>query len=171
MGYTLPANYELGAIAEKVAKDLELELQKDDNENLMVVMSGFANVPLNLMQFILGRGEVRESIMLLGELDQTLLHYTGGIIKEGNVCESLYVNNGKKVIGVTFGVPADCKGSLLVCDVVGSISLQELSDVESGQGGGVCIYDGRLPKPGPLKGTAQFRYFSNVYETINTLLK
>ena len=171
MKYILPVNYELGAVAEKVAKDLELEIQKDDNENLMKVMSTFANIPQNLMQFILDRGKVRESIMLLGERSDQLIHYTGGIAEEGNVRESLFVNNGKKVIGVTLGVPVEGKGSLLVCDVVGSIAIQELSGVESGHGGEVCIYDNRLPKPGPLKGTAQFSNCSKLYETINTLLK
>lgn len=169
--YLLPTNYELGAVAEKVANNLELELQPDHNENLMEVISGFAYVPLNLMLFVLNRGEVKESVIILGERDQALLHYTGGVTEFGKVRESLYVNNGKMVIGVTFGAPEDCRGSLLVCDVSGSIALQELSGVESGQGGGVCIYDQRLLKPAPLQGTAQFGDFSKAYKTINALLK
>ena len=167
MPYKLPANYELGTVAEKVAKDLGLELQEDGNENLMAVMSKFANVPRNIIQFIIERGDVKESVMILGERDQALLYYTGGISEVGKVCESLYVNNSKRVIGVTFGVPENNSGSLLVLDVVGSIALQELSDVESN---GAMCYDLRLPKPEPLKGIAQFRYFSKVYKTINTLL-
>ncbi|MEK6900402.1 MAG: hypothetical protein AABX05_04735, partial [Nanoarchaeota archaeon] len=108
---------------------------------------------------------------LLGKQEGALLHYTGGISLSGDVRESLHINNGKRVIGVTFGVPENNLGSLLAFDLAGSIALEELSGVEYVQGGDAVVYDQRLPKPGPFKGAAQFRDFSKVYKTINTLLR
>ena len=170
--YKLPTDYKLGAVAEKVALDLHLQLQEVDNDSPLEVMIEFANLPQNLVSFILGRGEVTNPLMLLGELEnKALLHYTGGISKAGNVCESLYVNNSKRVIGVTFGVPENYTGSLFVLDLAGSIALQKLSGAEPGHGGLVCVYHPELPKPEPLKGAAQFEDFSKVYETISRLLE
>ena len=151
--YKLPTDYKLGAVAEKVALNLHLRLNEEDNDGLITVMSRFAYVPINMMQFILDRRDVTNSLVLSGELEsKALLHYTGGMTKAGNACESLYVNNSKRVIGVTFGVPEKDLGSLLVLDIAGSVALQELSGVKEVYGGSAVVYDQRLPKPGPLKG-------------------
>mgnify|MGYP001611471925 FL=1 len=164
--YTLPANYKLGSIAEKVADDLGLELQEDYTP-LWKAMTTFANVPGNLLHFVIGQqGKAKEPLMLLGERDKSLIHYSGAMSEEGNVCESLYVNDLKRIIGVTFGIP-EGRGALTVLDIAGSIALQELSGVYAGG----MVYDLRLPKPEPFRGAAQFEDFSRVYKTINTLLK
>ena|SRR3989344_7869998 len=167
MKYTLPANYELGVIAERVASDLGLELYTGESLARISDFLSFTNncpfVPDNIISFTAKRGDLGEQVTLLGGQDKKLLRYNGGISGTKGVCEMLYVTNSVRVIGVMHGISSRGVGSLSVLDIAGYEALQEL--------GGEVTLDSMLPKPRPFEGIAQFRSFSEVYKTIGSLLK
>lgn len=176
MTLSIPETYRLYQIAQSIAQRMNLDLVPAvgrDKELYSAVLS-FANSTDHLRRCALDRGRCENEIVLIAERGiENLIHYSGALsTSRGKPIETLYTNNSRKRISITWGYPEDT-GVLEVADIRGSIAIQQLSGVERGMGGrSSVIYNSEAPQPRSYSGVAQFRAddWDKLYHTIETLL-
>jgi hypothetical protein len=176
MSQNIPESYRLHKIAETVARRIGVDLTEPQGRDrtLYDAVMSFGNPTDHLIQLTIRRGEVNTEVILAGEQNQCLIHYSGATSKSsGKPIETIYATDSKRVIAVTWGYPEDV-GVLEVCDVKGSVALQELSGVTKDfHGRPGVVFNMLAPKPQSYFGIAQFRDgdFDKLHRTIETLLE
>ncbi len=176
MSQNIPESYRLNKIAETVARRIGVNLAEPQGRDrtLFDAVISFGNPTDHLIQLAFSRGEVDSEVILAGEQNGALIHYSGAIYKStGEPVETVYATDSRRVIAITWGYPKDV-GVLEVCDVKGSIALQELSGVTIEMGGRAgVVFNMLAPKPQSYIGIAQFQDgdFDKLHRTIETLLE
>ena len=173
----IPEDYRLGKIAQDLAKRMNIELNEEvgNYKDLRRAVMFLSNTTDHFLRFALGRhGHVKKEIVLMDDQDsKSLIHYSGAIFDTEKPIESLYANNSKRVLIVTWGFPEYDHGVLEVLDIKGSIALEKLSGVRKEMGGrSEVIANVNLPISQPYKGVSNFQEqdFDKLSSTIETLL-
>ena len=168
MSQHIPENYRLYRLAETVARKIGVDLAEPQGRDrtLYDTVMSFDHPTDHLIRLAYIRGEVDSEVILAGEKNEALIHYSGAISKStGKPVETVYATDARRVVVVTWGYPEDL-GVLEVYDIKGSIALQELM----GDNRAVSVMS--APNPQPYMGIAQFtdKDFDRLHRTIETLL-
>lgn len=174
MSQNIPESYKLYKIAETAARRIGVDLAEPQgrDQTLYQAVMSFGNPTEHLIQLAFRRGKVDNEIILAGEQNGALIHYSGAISQSTKKpLETVYAADSRSVMTVTWGYPEDV-GVLEICNVKGSIALQKLSGVKTGMGGrAIVVFDRAAPQPQSYSGIAQFRDrdLDKLHQTIETL--